>query len=126
VRKNRVTGNVYVGAFPVFAGGINSDRSRRLTVSGNIVSASSAGIQLFEASDADVLGNTIVGPAGSPCPSWTSAEPCSFGIQISGSGHVHANDLRSLDVGVDVLAGSAGVKVSGNRTRDVDLPVRRR
>lgn len=125
VRKNSVTGNVYVGPFPAWAGGINSDRSRRLMVSGNIVTASSAGIQLFEAADADVIGNTVTGSSPATCPAWSSSAPCSFGIQISGSGHVHANEFRSLGAGVDVLPGSGRVKISGNRFDDVDIAVRR-
>ncbi|HEX6059642.1 MAG TPA: right-handed parallel beta-helix repeat-containing protein [Gemmatimonadaceae bacterium] len=125
VRQNRVTGNMYLGAYPAWAGGINSDASRRLRVSGNVVTGSSAGIQLFAAQDADVVGNTVVGASPASCPAWASAGACTFGVQISGAGRVHGNDLRSLDVGVDVLAGSERVKVSGNRMRDVGTPVRR-
>lgn len=126
VRKNRVSGNVYVGAFPAWAGGINSDHSRRLTVSGNVVTESSAGIQLFDAADADVIGNEVTGSSPATCPAWSSTAPCSFGVQISGSGHVHANELRSLGVGVDVLPGSGRVKISGNRLDGVDIPTLRR
>ncbi len=125
VRRNRVAGNVYLGSFPVYAGGINSDRSRRLTVVGNTVTASGAGIQLFDATDADVTGNIVSGPSSAPCPAWSASAPCSFGVQISGSGHVRGNELRSLDVGVDVLPGSPRVRISGNRNQDVATPVRR-
>ena len=125
VKKNRVSGNVYLGPYPALAGGINSDASRRLTVSGNVVTGSSAGIQLFAAHEADVVGNTVIGASPAACPAWASADACAFGVQISGSGRVHGNELRSLDVGVDVLAGSGEVKVSGNRMRDVGTPVRR-
>ena len=125
VRRNHVTGNVYLGPFPVYAGGINSDRSRHLTVVGNVVTASGAGIQLFDATDADVIGNSVSGPSSASCPAWSASAPCTFGVQISGSGHVRANELRSLDVGVDVLPGSPQVKLSGNRNQDVAMPVRR-
>lgn len=125
VRTNHVTGNVYLGPFPAYAGGINSDRSRRLTVIGNVVTASSAGIQLFDAADADVIGNTVSGPSSASCPVWSPSAPCSFGVQISGSGHVRGNEFRSLDIGVDVLPGSQQVKISGNRHQNVATPVRR-
>jgi hypothetical protein len=72
-----------------------------------------------------VVANTVVGPSAAPCPAWAPAAPCTFGVQLSGSGHVHGNELRSLDIGVDVLPGSGRVKVSGNRMHDVDVPVRR-
>lgn len=125
VRRNRVMGNMYLGPFPAYAGGINSDRSHRLTISGNVVTASSAGIQLFDAEDADVIGNSVTGPSPASCPAWSPSAPCSFGVQISGSGQLRANEFRSLDVGVDVLPGSARVKISGNRNQDVETPVRR-
>ena len=125
VRNNQVSDNVYVGPYPAWAGGINSDRSRRLTVVGNVVTRSSAGIQLFEADQADVIGNTVVGPAAPECPEWAPSGSCTFGVQIAGSGHIRGNEFRSLDVGIDVLPGSGRVKITGNRFEDVDTPVRR-
>ena len=124
VARNRVTANTYLGPYPAFAGGINSDGSRRLTVKGNIVTGSSAGIQLFAATDADVQGNRIVGARPAPCPSWAEEGACTFGIQISGTGHIRGNRLSALDVGIDVLPGSGRVRISGNEYRDVTTPVR--
>ena len=125
IERNRVSDNVYTGGYPAYAAGINSDSSTGLSVTNNDVMRSSAGIQLFASRGARVTGNDVTGDRATPCPAFAPAEPCRFGIQISGSdGRITGNRLTTLDVGIDLLPPSRRISIAGNRFRDVTTEVR--
>ena len=126
VERNRIFDNVYTGAYPAFAGGINSDSASGLVVSNNEIVRSSAGIQLFANRNAHVVNNSVTGDRGTPCPAFSGpGQPCRFGVQISGSDdRITANRFAVLDVGIDILQPARRITLSGNKFRDVDLEVR--